>query len=93
VLVAAARPASEVLACFRPWPQLLRNVRADGAVLERDSVRAAIAGVEAALGGEGRLLVRKSGTEPLIRVMAEGLDEALVRHAVDSVCRAVEVAA
>lgn len=93
VLVADGRRASEVLTCFTPWPQLLKNVRQEPRVLETDSVKAAIAAAEKALEGRGRLLVRKSGTEPLIRVMAEGQDEALVAETVDAVCEAVAKAA
>jgi len=93
VLVEESRPASEVLACFHAYPQLLKNVRQEPAVLEHPSVKAAIAAAEAALVGTGRLLVRKSGTEPLIRVMAEGEDEGLVARTVDSVCEAVKAAA
>lgn len=93
VLVADGRPASAVLDCFRPWPQLLRNVRADGRVLDATPVRQAIVAAEEALGDNGRLLVRKSGTEPLVRVMAEGLDQRLVETCVASVCSAVEQAA
>ncbi|HEY2475030.1 MAG TPA: phosphoglucosamine mutase [Candidatus Cybelea sp.] len=62
-------------------PQILVNVRGrDGSVLELDSVRAEIARAEAALGSSGRLLIRPSGTEPLIRVMAEGEDSALIEQ-------------
>ena len=93
LLVADGRKASEVLTCFSPWPQLLKNVRQEPSVLETDGVKAAIAAAEKALEGRGRLLVRKSGTEPLIRVMAEGQDEALVRRTVESVCEAVVRAA
>ncbi len=93
VLVADGRPASALLSCFAPVPQLLHNVRQDPAVLESAPVRTAIAEAEARLAGRGRLLVRKSGTEPLIRVMAEGDDEALVREAVEQVCDAVRAAA
>ena len=92
VLVADGRRPSEVLDRFRPWPQLLRNVRAAPAVLEEAAVQRAMAGVEAALGARGRLLVRKSGTEPLIRVMAEGLDDAEVEAGVAAVCAAIEAA-
>ncbi|MEM6441931.1 MAG: phosphoglucosamine mutase, partial [Pseudomonadota bacterium] len=89
------RPASEVLSRFHPLPQLLRNVRyAPGASpLDADPVRAAIAEGEARLDGVGRVLIRKSGTEPLIRVMAEGEDEALVDAVVADICAAVEAAA
>ncbi|MGL6042851.1 MAG: phosphoglucosamine mutase [Sandaracinobacteroides sp.] len=93
VLVEDGRPASEVLSCFTPWPQLLKNVRQEPAVLELAGVKAAIAAAERALEGRGRLLVRKSGTEPLIRVMAEGQDEALVARTVNAVCDAVAKAA
>jgi phosphoglucosamine mutase len=93
VLVEDGRSASEVLTCFTPWPQLLKNVRQEPAVLELAPVKAAIAAAEKALEGRGRLLVRKSGTEPLIRVMAEGQDEALVAETVNAVCDAVARAA
>jgi phosphoglucosamine mutase len=92
-LVLAARPASELLNLFQPLPQLLRNVRfAGGAPLDALEVKAAIADGEARLNGRGRLVIRKSGTEPLIRVMAEGDDEALVGEVVDSICAAVQAA-
>ncbi len=92
-LVVTGRPASEVLNLFEPLPQLLKNVRfAGGAPLEAASVKAAIADGEQRLGGTGRLVIRKSGTEPLIRVMAEGEDEALVAEVVDSICEAVKAA-
>jgi phosphoglucosamine mutase len=92
-LVVDPRPASELLACFKPFPQLLKNVRQDPRVLETAGVKAAIADAEAALAGQGRLLVRKSGTEPLIRVMAEAEDKALVERTVAAVCDAVAAAA
>src|SRR5260221_4194837 len=79
-LVEAKTPASELLRQFEPLPQLLKNVRFNGRAepLENDSVRKRIAAAEAQLEGRGRLVIRKSGTEPLIRVMAEGDDPALV---------------
>jgi phosphoglucosamine mutase len=93
-LVHAGRPASELLRRFDPLPQRLQNVRfKSGAPLETDGVRASIAAAEARLAGTGRLVIRKSGTEPLIRVMAEGEDPALVREVVDEVCEAVRRAA
>ena len=61
--------------------------------LETDSVRKRIAAAEAELEGRGRLVIRKSGTEPLIRVMAEGDDPALVERLVDDICEAVQTAA
>lgn len=93
-LVGSGKPASELLHLFDPLPQLLKNVRyKGGAPLEADSVKAAIAAGEAKLAGQGRLLIRKSGTEPLIRVMAEGEDKALVGRVVDDICAAVAAAA
>jgi len=93
-LVEAKAPASELLRQFEPLPQLLKNVRFNGgAPLETDSVRKRIAAAEAELEGRGRLVIRKSGTEPLIRVMAEGDDPALVQRVVDDICEAVQSAA
>ena len=93
VLVERGRPASEVLRLFEPLPQLLKNVRFNGgAPLDAASVKAAIADGEARLAGTGRLLIRKSGTEPLIRVMAEGEDLGLVTTVVDDICAAVKAA-
>jgi phosphoglucosamine mutase len=93
-LVEAEAPASEVLRQFEPLPQLLKNVRFNGgAPLEADSVRKRIAAAEAELEGRGRLVIRKSGTEPLIRVMAEGDDPKLVERVVNDICEAVRTAA
>ena len=93
-LVEAKAPASELLRQFEPLPQLLKNVRfSGGAPLEADGVRKRIAAAEAELEGRGRLVIRKSGTEPLIRVMAEGDDPALVQRLVDDICEAVQSAA
>jgi len=94
-LVEAKRPSSELLRQFEPLPQLLKNVRFNGGrePLEADSVRKRIAAAEAELEGRGRLVIRKSGTEPLIRVMAEGDDPALVERLVDDICEAVRTAA
>jgi len=92
-LVERGRPASELLHVFEPVPQLLKNVRFNGgAPLESKAVQAAIAGAESELGGRGRLIIRKSGTEPLIRVMAEGDDPVLVERLVDRICKAVAAA-
>ncbi len=92
-LIEAGGPASKVLRPFEPLPQTLKNVRlpagADGGVLESGPARAAIAAAEASLTGSGRLLIRKSGTESVIRVMAEGEDEALVRRVVDELAAAI----
>ncbi|WP_379545537.1 phosphoglucosamine mutase [Qipengyuania sp. DSG2-2] len=93
-LVRSGKRASELLHQFEPVPQLLKNVRyAGGAPLENAGVKAAIADAEAELAGKGRLVIRASGTEPLIRVMAEGDDAAQVEAVVDRVCDAVKAAA
>ena len=93
-LVANKKPASELLRQFEPVPQLLKNVRFNGgAPLETESVKQRIAAAEAELAGHGRLVIRKSGTEPLIRVMAEGDDPAVVERVVDDICEAVQSAA
>lgn len=93
-LVQSGKKASELLHLFDPVPQLLKNVRfAGGAPLEDANVKAVIAQAEAALAGKGRLVIRPSGTEPLIRVMAEGDDEAQVQQVVADICAAVEAAA
>jgi phosphoglucosamine mutase len=87
VLVEQRRPASEVCRVFQRWPQKLRSVRFAGeSPLEAPDVQRAIAAAEARLAGQGRLLIRKSGTEPVIRVMAEAEDEALVEREVDDLC-------
>jgi len=92
-LVRSGRPASELLHQFDPVPQLLKNVRySGGAPLEAEQVKAAIAAAEGELAGKGRLVIRASGTEPLIRVMAEGDDAAQVERLVDHICDAVKEA-
>jgi phosphoglucosamine mutase len=91
-VVSAGRPASEVLHLFDPLPQVLKSVRFSGAPLESAAVRAAIADAEARLNGSGRVLIRKSGTEPVIRVMAEGEDKRLVTQVVEGICAAVRAA-
>jgi len=94
-MVESGAKASELARSFEPVPQLLKNVRyAAGAdPLGAGSVREAIASAEAELGRTGRLLIRKSGTEPLIRVMAEAEDEVLMRRLVDGIVAQVEAAA
>jgi phosphoglucosamine mutase len=93
-LVRSGKRASELLHLFDPVPQLLRNVRfSGGKPLDNDSVRKVIAQMEASLAGKGRLVIRPSGTEPVIRVMAEGDDEKQVEEAVAAICGAVEAAA
>ena len=92
VVAQAGRPVSEVCHKFDPFPSLLKNVRfKQGEPLENDKVKKAIKDGEAALGDKGRTVIRKSGTEPVIRVMAEGQDEALVTRVVNDICKAIEV--
>lgn len=90
-MIRSGQPASTLLHCFEPVPQLLKNVRfaAGQTPLEDTRVKAAIAQAETDLKDRGRLLIRKSGTEPLVRVMAECEDSALLERAVDSVVEAV----
>ena len=86
VVAEQGRPVSEVCRVFEPVPQLLRNVEFNGgAPLDADAVKAAIADGETQLGDGGRLLIRPSGTEPVIRVMAEGDDPALVDSVVGNI--------
>lgn len=93
-LVRAGAPASEVLHRFDPLPQLLKNVRFKGGKpLEDPRVQDAIAAAETELDGKGRLVIRASGTEPVIRVMAEGDDKAQVEAVVDRICDVVRAAA
>ncbi len=93
VLVEEGRPASEVMRLFDPLPQVLKNVRYAGASpLGAGRVQRAIEAGEARLAATGRLLIRRSGTEPLVRVMAEGEDEALVLGVVDEICAEIAAA-
>ena len=95
VVKRSGKPVSEVCHRFEPLPQVLKNVRyRNGKPLENAAVRSAIASAEKKLGEGGRLIVRPSGTEPVIRVMGEGDDKLLVEAAVDDVVEALtEVAA
>jgi phosphoglucosamine mutase len=94
VLAQEGKPASEVAHLFNPLPQVLENVRfKSGTPLENAKVKSMIEAGNARLGAHGRILVRKSGTEPLIRVMAEGEDEILVRAVVRDIAAAIEEAA
>jgi len=91
VLVRENRKVSDLCNLFDPLPQLLRNVRYNGgAPLEDARVIDAIETGEAALGHAGRLVIRKSGTESVIRVMAEGDDDALVTRVVDEIVDVIE---
>ncbi len=84
------KPVSEVCRRFEPLPQILKNVRvADARMLAQDSVQAMIEAARARFGASGRLVIRPSGTEPVIRVMGEGDDRRLVETIVDDVCDAL----
>jgi len=95
VMVTAEKPLSELGRVFAPFPQLLRNVDINGATapLEQPAVQDAIRAAEERLGTEGRVLIRPSGTEPVVRVMAEGSDEALVADVVGEIAGAIEATA
>ncbi len=92
-IVESGKAASEVLHLFDPFPQVLKNVRVAGKpedALAQSKVKAAIAEGENRLKGSGRVLIRKSGTEPLIRVMAEGEDKKLVESVVDDIVATIK---
>ncbi|MBE7637962.1 phosphoglucosamine mutase [Sneathiella sp. P13V-1] len=94
VIVKEERPVSEICKCFEPYPQILKNVRySAGQPLEDENVKSAISAGEEKLASSGRLLIRKSGTEPLIRVMGEGEDPKLVEQVVDDIVAEVQKAA
>lgn len=84
------KPVSEVCRRFEPMPQILKNVRFSGQPpLEHEDVLSAISSAEKRLGNSGRLVIRKSGTEPLIRVMGEGEDEDLIHQVVGDICETI----
>jgi phosphoglucosamine mutase len=89
-IVETGKRASEVCRLFAPVPQLLRNVRfGEGTPMEARRVKQAITAGEARLCATGRLVIRASGTEPVIRVMAQGEDEALLSSVVEDICQAI----
>ena len=93
VICRTGKPASELLSCFTPIPQRLVNLRdIDMAVLSDKRVTAQVAAVEAELGGQGRVLLRPSGTEPLIRVMVEAVNEARLDAAMDKLVTVLKAA-
>jgi phosphoglucosamine mutase len=93
-VVRQGKPVSEICNLFKPLPQVLKNVKfRSGSPLENDAVKKAIANAEARLGNSGRLVIRPSGTEPLIRVMAEADDEKLVNTLVEELCDVISKAA
>jgi phosphoglucosamine mutase len=94
VMVKSGKPMSTLARQFEPAPQKMENVRfSGGKPLENPEVKKAIADAEAKLNGSGRLVIRASGTEPLIRIMAEGDDEVLVGKLVKDLAGAVKKAA
>ena len=94
-MIATGKKASELTKSFDTVPQMLKNVRysAGSDPLSAESVKQAIADAEGLLVGKGRLLIRKSGTEPLVRVMAECEDAALLEQVVDGIVAEVQTAA
>jgi phosphoglucosamine mutase len=93
VLVRSGKRASEACRVFAPLPQLLRNVRYAGASpLRMPHIQAAIAAAHEQMRSTGRVLIRASGTEPLIRVMAEGEDSALIQQIVEELCATIALA-
>ena len=93
VICRTGKPASELLSCFTPIPQRLVNLRdIDMAVLSDKRVITQVAAVEAELGGQGRVLLRPSGTEPLIRVMVEAVDKARLDAAMDKLVTVLKAA-
>ena len=93
VICRTGKPASELLSCFTPIPQRLVNLRdIDMAVLSDTRVTAQVAAVESELGGQGRVLLRPSGTEPVIRVMVEAVDKARLDAAMDKLVTALKTA-
>jgi phosphoglucosamine mutase len=93
-VVRQGKPVSEVCNMFTPFPQILKNGKfSGGKLLDNKTVMSAIKYAEATLGNSGRLVIRPSGTEPLIRVMAEGQDENTVRNIVDELCSVISKSA
>ncbi len=94
VVVTGKKPVSEVCKRFTPLPQLMKNVRYNGSKpLEDEAVKAVIESNRERLGNSGRLVIRPSGTEPVIRVMAEGDDETLVQSVVGDIAEAIRISA
>ena len=94
VVVTTGRPVSEVCRRFEPLPQVLQNVRySNGQPLDNEAVQKAIDAGKKRLGDEGHLIIRPSGTEPVIRVMAQGDDQGLIDTIVGDIVEAVRKAA
>ncbi|MBT6037054.1 MAG: phosphoglucosamine mutase [Kordiimonadaceae bacterium] len=92
VLIEKERPVSDLFNSFEPYPQLLKNVRYNEGVdpLENSNVQQAIKDGESSLNGNGRVVIRKSGTEPLIRVMVEGQDGNLIENVASDIVASVQ---
>ncbi|MBT4720253.1 MAG: phosphoglucosamine mutase, partial [Rhodospirillaceae bacterium] len=91
IISASGKPVSEACRPFEPLPQILRNVAVNGAApLEDSGIQKAIKAGEARMGSDGRVLIRASGTEPLVRVMAEGNDKALIDSVVGDIVAEIE---
>ena len=92
VLALQSKPASELLNIFEPYPQIIKNVAySDGSdLLERGSIKKIIAQSEKRLGDNGRLLIRRSGTEPVVRIMAEHHDATLIKDIVQNISNKME---
>jgi phosphoglucosamine mutase len=91
LMVESGKPMSELAHQFTPMPQVLKNIRFTGdSPLERDEVKAAIEAAKAELGDKGRVLVRKSGTEPLLRIMIEGESESRIKELADMIAESTE---
>ena len=91
VVVQSGKPVSEVCQRFEAFPQILKSIRYKGvSPLEDEAVKAAIASAQARLGKGGRLLIRPSGTEPVIRVMAQGEDKGLIEGVVGEIVAAID---
>ncbi len=88
-LATQQKPASQVLQVFKPLPQILRNVRLCPSLLTHPEAEAVVAQARTLLGTTGRLLIRPSGTEQLLRIMAEGSDETTTREVVDAIADAL----
>ncbi|MBS0272120.1 MAG: phosphoglucosamine mutase [Proteobacteria bacterium] len=89
VLMRKKKPASQVLKLFKPLPQILKNVKLSPDLLQLPEASEVIEKGRQTLNNKGRLLIRPSGTEPLIRIMAEGEEERVAREVVESIAKAL----
>ncbi|MCP4394831.1 MAG: phosphoglucosamine mutase [Alphaproteobacteria bacterium] len=94
-VVSSGKKTSEVTHLFKPFPQILRNIKLENksqanAILENEELKNVIADAEEKLENNGRILIRKSGTEPLIRVMTEGQDEKLIKSVTNDIVKTIK---